>query len=195
MDDKYGSEHQASDLAVWSDDVSAPNYGVILRVCQDGLEAASGSGGVRGAHIEQTVALQAGRTYVLGFWAAAFELNSEAPECAAQAAPAQALQVQVYGQSSGELLNEAAEVAACSASYGSTQVLSVRRSRCRDRRAEVPLRIVLGLAHALTADGRYLADTTAAVDCVLGNNPLQRSYVTGYGTRAVSKIHHTMFAP
>jgi hypothetical protein len=47
-------------MAVGADDDSAPNYGAILRICQDGLEAASGSGGVlrRGeaAHIEQTVA-------------------------------------------------------------------------------------------------------------------------------------------
>jgi len=32
MDDKYGSEHEADDMAVWSDDDSAPNYGAILRI-------------------------------------------------------------------------------------------------------------------------------------------------------------------
>jgi hypothetical protein len=32
MDDKYGSEHVADDMAVWSDDDSAPNYGAILRI-------------------------------------------------------------------------------------------------------------------------------------------------------------------
>jgi len=120
MDDKYGSEHEADDMAVWSDDASAPNYGAILRICQDSLEGASGSGGVWGAHIEQTVALRAGRTYSLSFWAAALDQNSSDPECVLQAAPAQALQVQLYGQSSGELLSEAVTVAGCSGSCGST---------------------------------------------------------------------------
>jgi len=68
VDDKYGTASQADDLAVWSDE--APNYGAILRICQDAAEVSGSAGGVRGAHIEQSVAVEAGHTYTLGFWAA-----------------------------------------------------------------------------------------------------------------------------
>jgi len=48
VDDKYGTASQADDLAVWSDE--APNYGAILRICQDAAEV---SGNAIGAIVRQ----------------------------------------------------------------------------------------------------------------------------------------------
>jgi len=118
MDDKYGTASQADDLAVWSD--TAPNYGAILRVCQDAAEVGGASGGVWGAHLEQTVSLQAGHTYTLGFWAADLVPNGYDPACPRHAAPGRALQLQVFGQASGELLSQAVSVASCGSVCGST---------------------------------------------------------------------------
>lgn len=122
-DDKYGTASQASDLAVWSDE--APSYGAILRVCQDASDVGGSSGGVWGTHIEQTVALQAGVTYNLSFWAAELGPNEFDPPCALHSTAGAALQVQVYGQASGELLSQAVSVAACGASCGSTHELEL----------------------------------------------------------------------
>lgn len=106
VDDKYGTASQADDLAVWSDE--APNYGAILRICQDAAEVGGSARGVRGAHIEQSVAVEAGHAYTLGFWAAYLDPN---PACAHGAG--HALQVQVDGQAAGRLLDEAVTVAPC----------------------------------------------------------------------------------
>ena len=116
VDDKYGTASQADDLAVWSDE--APNYGAILRICQDAAEVGGSAGGVRGAHIEQSVAVEAGHTYTLGFWAADLAPNQADPACSYSAG--NALQVQVEGQAAGTLLDEAVTVAPCSTSCGST---------------------------------------------------------------------------
>ncbi len=122
VDDKFGTIHQASDFSPWSDE--APNYGAILRICQDADEVSGASGGVWGAHIEQTVPLVAGRTYDLSFWAAELAINQLDPSCALHGTPSHALQVQVYGESSGELLSAAIDVASCGTTCGSTHELS-----------------------------------------------------------------------
>lgn len=117
VDDKYGTASQADDIAVWSDE--APNYGAILRICQDAAEVGGSGGGVWGAHIEQSLALEAGHTYTLGFWAADLgPVQAPDPTCSHPAG--HALQVQVYGQAGGALLDEAVTVAPCSATCGST---------------------------------------------------------------------------
>ncbi|HEU4577386.1 MAG TPA: glycoside hydrolase family 9 protein, partial [Polyangiaceae bacterium] len=116
VDDKYGTASQADDIAVWSDE--APNYGAILRICQDAAEVGGSAGGVWGAHIEQSLALEAGHTYTLGFWAADLGPNQADPACAHS--PGHALQVQVYGQVAGTLLDQAVSVAPCSSTCGST---------------------------------------------------------------------------
>jgi endoglucanase len=54
--------------------------------------------------------------------------------------------------------------------------------------------IVLALARDFTGDAKYLAGVTAAMDYVLGENPLARSYVTGYGARPIQHPHHRFWA-
>jgi endoglucanase len=119
IDDKYGTASQAHDMAVWSD--TAPNYGAILRICQDAAALVGGNAGaVWGAHIEQTLPLQADHTYTLSFWAADLPLNEYDPACSEFTGPSHALQVQVVGQSSGELLSQAVSVAGCGSTCGSS---------------------------------------------------------------------------
>src|SRR5688572_21190429 len=118
LDDKYGSASAAQDIAAWSE--GEPYYGAILRICQDAAEVSGGSGGVWGAHIEQTVALQAGHTYTLSFWAANLGPGEADPGCALHQSASSALQVQLVGQSSGQLLSQAVSVADCSSTCGST---------------------------------------------------------------------------
>jgi endoglucanase len=119
IDDKFGTASQADDLAVWSD--AGPNYGAFLRVCQDAAEVGGGSGGVWGAHIAQTVALQAGRTYNLSFWAADIAPDTQYdPVCDEHASASKDLQLQLYGQTSGALLSEGVLVASCGSVCGST---------------------------------------------------------------------------
>ncbi len=50
--------------------------------------------------------------------------------------------------------------------------------------------LLLGLAHDLTHDGRYLNGVAAAMDYILGRNPLDQSYVTGWGDRPLENPYH-----
>jgi endoglucanase len=54
--------------------------------------------------------------------------------------------------------------------------------------------ILLALAHDFTGAAKYRDGVTAALDYVLGENPLARSYVTGYGSRTVQNPHHRFWA-
>ena len=54
--------------------------------------------------------------------------------------------------------------------------------------------LVLGLAHELTGERRYREAARDAVDYVFGRNPLDRSYVTGYGARPARDPHHRFWA-
>jgi endoglucanase len=54
--------------------------------------------------------------------------------------------------------------------------------------------IVLALAHQFTGDRRYRDGVVDAMDYVLGRNPLDQSYVSGYGARPMLNPHHRFWA-
>jgi endoglucanase len=54
--------------------------------------------------------------------------------------------------------------------------------------------IVLGFAHYLTNERAYLEGAYEAMHYVLGRNPNDFSYVSGYGERALSHPHHRFWA-
>jgi endoglucanase len=54
--------------------------------------------------------------------------------------------------------------------------------------------IVLGLAHDFSGDSKYLNAAAEAVNYVLGRNPMDKSYVTGYGERPLMNPHHRFWA-
>jgi endoglucanase len=54
--------------------------------------------------------------------------------------------------------------------------------------------LVLGLAYDLGGDARYLEAAAEAMSYVLGRNPLDQSYVTGYGARPLEHPHHRFWA-
>jgi endoglucanase len=54
--------------------------------------------------------------------------------------------------------------------------------------------IILGIAHDLTGDRRYLEHAARGMDYLLGRNPLGQSYVTGYGTKPIKNPHHRFWA-
>ncbi|MDP5280314.1 glycoside hydrolase family 9 protein [Sphingomonas sp. DG1-23] len=55
--------------------------------------------------------------------------------------------------------------------------------------------MLLGLAHDFTGVAKYRAGVVAAMDYVLGRNPLGQSYVSGYGARPLMHPHHRFWAP
>lgn len=54
--------------------------------------------------------------------------------------------------------------------------------------------IILGTAFDLTRQRDYRVAVVDALDYVLGRNPLDRSYVTGYGVRPMQHPHHRFWA-
>jgi endoglucanase len=54
--------------------------------------------------------------------------------------------------------------------------------------------IVLAYSHALTKNPRFLEGAGAALDYLLGRNALGKSYVSGYGQRALTNPHHRLWA-
>jgi endoglucanase len=54
--------------------------------------------------------------------------------------------------------------------------------------------LVLGLAHDFTGDARYRDAAAEAMSYLLGRNPLDQSYVTGYGARPLEHPHHRFWA-
>jgi endoglucanase len=54
--------------------------------------------------------------------------------------------------------------------------------------------MLLGLAHDFTGEAKYRAGVVAAMDYVLGRNPLGQSYVSGYGMRPFVNPHHRFWA-
>jgi len=54
--------------------------------------------------------------------------------------------------------------------------------------------IVLALAHRFTGDARYRDGVVDTADYVLGRNPLDQSYVSGFGTRPMQHPHHRFWA-
>jgi endoglucanase len=54
--------------------------------------------------------------------------------------------------------------------------------------------LVLGVAHELSGDDKYLAGMVSAMDYLLGRNALGQSYVTGYGEKPLRFPHHRFWA-
>jgi endoglucanase len=54
--------------------------------------------------------------------------------------------------------------------------------------------IILGLAHDFTREAKYLAGVVQAADYLLGRNPLNLSYVSGFGENAFENPHHRFWA-
>lgn len=54
--------------------------------------------------------------------------------------------------------------------------------------------IVLALAHRFTAEPRYRDGVIDAMDYLLGRNPLDQSFVSGFGARPLQNPHHRFWA-
>ncbi|HEY4016846.1 MAG TPA: glycoside hydrolase family 9 protein [Polyangiaceae bacterium] len=54
--------------------------------------------------------------------------------------------------------------------------------------------VVLGLAADFSKDGRYLPAVEDALSYILGRNPMDQSFVTGYGSRPLEHPHHRFWA-
>jgi endoglucanase len=54
--------------------------------------------------------------------------------------------------------------------------------------------IILGLAERITGDQKYRDGARDVIDYVLGRNPLDQSYVSGFGTRPMRNPHHRFWA-
>lgn len=54
--------------------------------------------------------------------------------------------------------------------------------------------MLLALAHDFTGQGRYRDGVIDAMDFLLGRNPLDRSFVSGYGARPMRNPHHRFWA-
>ncbi|MGN1411019.1 MAG: glycoside hydrolase family 9 protein [Oscillospiraceae bacterium] len=50
--------------------------------------------------------------------------------------------------------------------------------------------IVMAYAYDVTGDGKYVDGVTCAMDYLLGRNPMENSYVTGYGDHYTKYVHH-----
>ena len=54
--------------------------------------------------------------------------------------------------------------------------------------------MLMGLSYQFTGDRKYLDGTIETMDYLLGRNPLNKSYVTGYGTSPVQHPHQRFWA-
>jgi endoglucanase len=54
--------------------------------------------------------------------------------------------------------------------------------------------IILALANDFSGEAKYLAAAAEGMNYVLGRNPLDKSYVTGYGERPLMNPHHRFWA-
>ena len=54
--------------------------------------------------------------------------------------------------------------------------------------------IVLALAYDYARDAAYLEHVVNVMDYLLGRNPLDRSYISGYGERPMQHPHHRFWA-
>ena len=54
--------------------------------------------------------------------------------------------------------------------------------------------IILALAHDVTKNAKYLNGVVQAMDYILGRNPLDQSYVSGFGDRPLQNPHHRFWA-
>jgi endoglucanase len=54
--------------------------------------------------------------------------------------------------------------------------------------------MILGYAHDFTGDSKYRNGMVDAIDYLLGRNPLDRSFVSGFGARPMANPHHRFWA-
>lgn len=54
--------------------------------------------------------------------------------------------------------------------------------------------IVMAYAYDLTGDMKFISGVSTAMDYILGRNPLEQSYVTGYGEHATTNPHHRFWS-
>jgi endoglucanase len=54
--------------------------------------------------------------------------------------------------------------------------------------------LVMGLAHDFTNNSKYLDGMTESMDYILGRNPLDKSFITGYGEKPLENPHHRFWA-
>jgi len=54
--------------------------------------------------------------------------------------------------------------------------------------------IVMALASDLTGDAKYVSAVAEGMNYVMGRNPLDQSYITGYGERPLQNPHHRFWA-
>ena len=54
--------------------------------------------------------------------------------------------------------------------------------------------IIIALAGDSTGDARYVSAVAEGMNYLLGRNPLDKSYVTGYGERPLQNPHHRFWA-
>ncbi len=54
--------------------------------------------------------------------------------------------------------------------------------------------MLLALAHDFSGDARYRAGVIDSMDYLLGRNPLDRSFISGYGARPMRNPHHRFWA-
>jgi endoglucanase len=54
--------------------------------------------------------------------------------------------------------------------------------------------IVVGLANDLTHDAKYLNGVAEGMDYIMGRNPIDQTYVTGYGERPLEYPHHRFWS-
>jgi len=54
--------------------------------------------------------------------------------------------------------------------------------------------LLMSCAYKITNDEKYLEGVTKAMDYLLGTNPIDVSYITGYGERAAKNPHHRFWA-
>lgn len=55
--------------------------------------------------------------------------------------------------------------------------------------------MILALAHRFTGEQKYRDGAVDAIDYILGRNPLDQSFVTGFGARPLRNPHHRFWAP
>jgi len=54
--------------------------------------------------------------------------------------------------------------------------------------------MIIALAYDVTHEAKYLSGTAEGMDYIFGRNPLDQSYVTGYGKRPLEYPHHRFWA-
>ena len=54
--------------------------------------------------------------------------------------------------------------------------------------------IAMAYAYDISGNVKYINGVVSAMDYILGRNPIEQSYVTGYGTHATQYVHHRFWS-